>query len=68
MNCLCALLLHDDDNVLVSPIKVVLKGHSDAIPNDPITMNIQGFSHLLPYTKLWLLKYGLKTFQKVTLA
>ena len=34
MNFLCALLLHNDDNVLISHMRVVLKGCSHAIPTD----------------------------------
>ena len=44
MNCLCALLLHDDDNVLISLMRVVLKGYSHVIPNELIIINIQGVS------------------------
>ena len=43
-NCLCALLLHDNDNVLISHRRVVMKGYSHAIPNEIITMDIQGVS------------------------
>ena len=46
MNCLCALLCHDDDNVLISHIRVVLKGHYHATPNVLMTINIQGVSIL----------------------
>ena len=38
MSCLCALLLHDDDDVLISHIRVVWKGCYDSIPIDLIFM------------------------------
>ena len=42
------LLWHDDDNVLISFMRVVLKGCSHAIPNEVMTMTIQGVSLLWP--------------------
>ena len=46
LNHLCVLLWHDDDNVLISHMMVVLKGNSHAIPNELMIMNIQGVSLL----------------------
>ena len=48
MNCLCALLWHDDDNVLITHMRVVFKEHSHAITNELMTMNLQGVSLLWP--------------------
>ena len=48
MNYLCALLWHGDDNVLISHIRVVLKGYSHEIPIELMTMTIQGVSVLWP--------------------
>ena len=42
MKCLCALLRHDDDNVLMSHMRVALKEYSHAIPNELMILNIQG--------------------------
>ena len=48
LNSLCPLLWHDDDNVLISHIKVVLEGYSHAILNEIMTLSIQGVSLLWP--------------------
>ena len=44
INSLCALLWHDDDDVLISHMRVALKGHSHAIPNELNDYDIQGVS------------------------
>ena len=61
MKSLCALLWYDDVNVLISHMRVVLKGSSHSIPIEMITMTIQGF--ILVWPKL---SYDCerKTFQK----
>ena len=38
MNCLCSLLWHGDDDVLISHMRIVLKGCPHAIPKDIMTM------------------------------
>ena len=48
MNCLCALLWYDDDDVLISHIRIVLKGHSHAIAIKLNEYDIQGVSLLWP--------------------
>ena len=42
MNYLCALLWCDDDVMLISHMRVVMKGYSHAIPNELMTNTIQG--------------------------
>ena len=49
MDHLCALLCHDDDNVLISHVRVVLKGSSHAIQNEQIIMIYKGLVLYDPY-------------------
>ena len=42
MNCLCALSWHNDDNVLFSQMRVVLKGYSHVIPIEIMIMIYKG--------------------------